>query len=189
MVEHLWGRFSPSRSLSRLAWSIFTTFRTRCTRIVRLVSDAKRPADWHHRQAVAECDLGFRRPGDDLLLGMAFSVIGLLRSAHDSAVELPRQWCSVRREGRVGTRPFTAPIVVLPLLGGSPFIVVGTQAGIYATNALKGSSTHWFRYGKGLPFAAVHDLYLHRAARMLLAATFGRGIWMAALNEIRAPAG
>ncbi|MBI4913345.1 MAG: immunoglobulin domain-containing protein, partial [Acidobacteria bacterium] len=71
--------------------------------------------------------------------------------------------------------PFGMPVEGLVIDPGNPNVVyVGTDIGVYqSTNG--GSS--WSRFGSGLPYANVKDLYIAPDGSFLRAATFGRGAW------------
>lgn len=60
---------------------------------------------------------------------------------------------------------------------GNPHsIYVGTDVGVF--KGLKaGSSWSWVLFSSGLPESAVTDLAIHAGARLLRAATHGRGVW------------
>jgi photosystem II stability/assembly factor-like uncharacterized protein len=49
--------------------------------------------------------------------------------------------------------------------------------GVFATTGPIGSSTHWRLLGSGLPNADVQQVVYNAAARVLVAAPFGRGAW------------
>lgn len=57
---------------------------------------------------------------------------------------------------------------------------VGTDLGTYQTT--DGGAT-WVDFNSGMPIAMVTDLAVHAASRTLRAATFGNGVWEAALPE------
>ena len=71
--------------------------------------------------------------------------------------------------------PFGIPVHVIqndPSKVG--WLYVGTDFGVY--RSLDGGVS-WSRYGTGLPFVAVRDLYVAPDGSFLRAATFGRGVW------------
>jgi hypothetical protein len=53
-------------------------------------------------------------------------------------------------------------------------LYAGTEIGVYATH--DGGAT-WERFGDGLPFVRVTDMFLSRNSDLLRISTFGRGIW------------
>ena len=57
---------------------------------------------------------------------------------------------------------------------GSSTIMIGTDAGVYQTSS-GGSS--WSVGPAGLPNAIVYDLLYHPASKLLVAGTYGRGMW------------
>jgi photosystem II stability/assembly factor-like uncharacterized protein len=59
-------------------------------------------------------------------------------------------------------------------------VYIGTDLGVYYTYSGLGE---WVYYGDALPNAIVNELEIHEETRMLYAATYGRGIWMAPLLE------
>jgi len=70
-------------------------------------------------------------------------------------------------------------IVIDPLDPGSWY--VGADTGVWASS--DGGST-WIAHGTGLPNSVVVSLEIRSAARMLVAATHGRGVWEAALAPV-----
>ena len=60
-------------------------------------------------------------------------------------------------------------------------LYAGTDLGVYTT---QNGGTSWYPLGQGLPFQAVHDLYLHTAARVLFAGTHGRSMWKLDLTQL-----
>lgn len=60
---------------------------------------------------------------------------------------------------------------------------VGTEAGVWGT---QDSGASWFRFGRGLPNAAVQDVEVLDEARVLRVATYGRGLWEVDLPRVPA---
>ncbi|MHB8511297.1 MAG: hypothetical protein ACYDCC_03865 [Actinomycetota bacterium] len=58
-------------------------------------------------------------------------------------------------------------------------LFIGTDMGVYTLGA-----TGWQRYGRGLPNVAVDDLKTNPQETMLVAATYGRGIWSIPIHRI-----
>src|SRR5205823_6218863 len=56
----------------------------------------------------------------------------------------------------------------------SNILYAGTDIGVYYTTD---AGANWNPYGNGLPRAAVFDLALQNANRVLRAGTHGRGVW------------
>ncbi|MCE1227931.1 MAG: dockerin type I domain-containing protein, partial [Firmicutes bacterium] len=81
--------------------------------------------------------------------------------------------------------PFGIPIHVVQNLPGSlNTLFVGTDFGVYRST--DGGDT-WTRFGEGLPLVGVRDLYLAPDGSFIRIATFGRGVWEAALTATGAP--
>jgi hypothetical protein len=53
-------------------------------------------------------------------------------------------------------------------------IYVGTDIGVFSTT---NSGQSWTKFSEGLPNCAINDMYIHSKARLLRAATHGRGMW------------
>ncbi len=71
--------------------------------------------------------------------------------------------------------PFGIPVHVVqddPARAGT--LYAGTDFGVYRSTD---GGAAWARYGTGLPFVAVRDLYAAPDGSFLRAATFGRGVW------------
>jgi photosystem II stability/assembly factor-like uncharacterized protein len=62
---------------------------------------------------------------------------------------------------------------------GADALYVGTDSGVYYRNA---SLSDWVPYKLGLPNVIVDQLQIHYGARVLRAATYGRGVWEAPLK-------
>ncbi|MCA9926806.1 MAG: Ig-like domain repeat protein, partial [Anaerolineales bacterium] len=60
--------------------------------------------------------------------------------------------------------------------GPSPYIVVGTRSGVFASNL--GSLGSWFKLGTDLPDVLVFELDYDAVDDVLAAATLGRGAWL-----------
>jgi hypothetical protein len=71
------------------------------------------------------------------------------------------------------------PVWSVALLPSFGEIVVGTDVGVYATGAINGSNTQWYRFGAGLPNAQVVALETatYNGTTVLAASTHGRGLW------------
>ena len=65
-------------------------------------------------------------------------------------------------------------IEYLPTRTGN-LILVGTDTGVYATNA---SSVSWFKYNANLPNVPVWELVYNQTDDLLIAGTLGRGAWV-----------
>jgi hypothetical protein len=60
-------------------------------------------------------------------------------------------------------------------------VYVGTDVGVW--KGVKGAgSWSWTIFSQGLPEAAISDLAIHAQARLLRAATYGRGVWEIAID-------
>ncbi len=68
-----------------------------------------------------------------------------------------------------------------PYTPGSNVLLAGALGGVYSLNvdlgALQPSQYTWSLYGQGLPNVQVSDLDYVASANLLLAGTFGRGVW------------
>jgi photosystem II stability/assembly factor-like uncharacterized protein len=77
-----------------------------------------------------------------------------------------------------GVAPQTLPDAPVNSLALDPLhpatIYAGTDIGVFATT---NDGAAWSSFREGLPNTAIYDLKLHGAARLLRAATHGRGIW------------
>ncbi len=60
-------------------------------------------------------------------------------------------------------------------------LYAGTDLGVYTT---QNGGASWYPLGQGLPFQAIHDLYLHNNARILFAGTHGRSMWKLDLAQM-----
>jgi len=56
-------------------------------------------------------------------------------------------------------------------------LYAGTDVGVYRATVGGGGATQWMRFGTGLPRVVVNRLAYSPATRMLLAATYGRGLY------------
>lgn len=77
--------------------------------------------------------------------------------------------------------PFGIPVHVIqndPT--NSSVIFAGTDFGVY--RSMDGGAS-WSRFGTGLPFVAVRDLYVAPEGSFVRAATFGRGVWEIGLRS------
>ena len=70
---------------------------------------------------------------------------------------------------------------ILPDNFDSLRLYAGTDLGVYTT---QNGGASWYPLGQGLPFQAVHDLYLHNNARILFAGTHGRSMWKLDLAQM-----
>jgi hypothetical protein len=57
-------------------------------------------------------------------------------------------------------------------------LVAATDAGVYGTGTVAGSSTAWSLIGTGLPAVQTQDLYVDPGTNALYAVTHGRGAWI-----------
>ena len=73
--------------------------------------------------------------------------------------------------GRLADVP-VARLVVSPLDKNT--VYAATFLGVYRTTD---GGAHWFRFGAGLPFVEVDDIYVSPDGSFLRAASFGRGVW------------
>src|SRR5262249_10793277 len=62
---------------------------------------------------------------------------------------------------------------------------IGTDVAVYRTT---NGGTTWTQFSQGLPNCAIFDLKLHTPARLLRAATHGRGMWERRLDVPATPA-
>ena len=85
-------------------------------------------------------------------------------------------WTSI--SGEAGPSPLpNMPVFVVkfdPADATSQTLYAGTLIGVYVTT--DGGAT-WARYGSGLPFVQVTDLYVARNSEFLRISTYGRGLW------------
>jgi hypothetical protein len=87
-----------------------------------------------------------------------------------------KTWASISGEGGSSPLP-NVPVYVAkfdPSDASSQTIYVGTLIGVYVTT--DGGAT-WARYGSGLPFVQVTDLYIAKNNDFLRISTYGRGLW------------
>ncbi|PKL86748.1 MAG: hypothetical protein CVV22_01255 [Ignavibacteriae bacterium HGW-Ignavibacteriae-1] len=59
-------------------------------------------------------------------------------------------------------------------------LYVGTDIGVFYSDF---GSANWKRFGNGLPNVIVNELEIHKNSKRLVAATYGRGIWVTDLIE------
>jgi photosystem II stability/assembly factor-like uncharacterized protein len=83
--------------------------------------------------------------------------------------------------GRLPDIPINA-LAIEP--GSASTMYVGTDIGVFSTT--NGGSS-WTQFSQGLPNCAVYDLKLHNPARLLRAATHGRGLWERRLDVMAMP--
>jgi hypothetical protein len=57
------------------------------------------------------------------------------------------------------------------------FVYVGTDVGVWRGTKTGATTWSWILFSQGLPESAVIDLAVHERARLLRAATHGRGVW------------
>jgi len=62
---------------------------------------------------------------------------------------------------------------------------VSTWAPTSASTPRQNGGATWYPLGQGMPFQAVHDIYLHTAGRTLFAGTHGRSMWKLDLTQMR----
>ncbi len=76
-------------------------------------------------------------------------------------------------------------IVIDPADATDNTIYIATDAGVYASaNATAGGATTWSVLQAGLPNSQVLSLKLRSASRLLVAATYGRGMWSTVLPAL-----
>jgi|GEM_PF-1726126 len=91
-----------------------------------------------------------------------------------------------------GTRfPLAVPVSCLVVdPADSQVIYVGCEVGVWRGKRSGGNfdafAWRWTLFSNGLPESAVHDLIIHSGARLLRAATFGRGAWEIPLDATSA---
>lgn len=72
-----------------------------------------------------------------------------------------------------------------------PYLFIGTDAGVFVSlkqgGPHQGAATCWQRFGSGLPDVKVNELQVHETARLLAAATYGRGVFLASIANLRPP--
>lgn len=56
-------------------------------------------------------------------------------------------------------------------------MLLGTELGVWATDAYNGTSTVWYRFSKYLPYVRTDMLKIRPSDNLMLAATFGRGLF------------
>jgi xyloglucan-specific exo-beta-1,4-glucanase len=78
--------------------------------------------------------------------------------------------------GALPNMPANTIVCQKSLLNG---LYVGTDAGVYYRNDLLGD---WIPYKWGLPNVIVDELEIHYGAKVIRAATYGRGMWQAPLK-------
>ena len=66
-------------------------------------------------------------------------------------------------------------------------VYLGTDVGCFRGRKTGTSAWLWDPFSEGLPESAVVDLVVHDAARLLRAATYGRGAWERQLDAVSAP--
>ena len=62
-------------------------------------------------------------------------------------------------------------------------IVIGTEAGVFATSTVNGSSTQW-TVSPGFPLVRVDMLKLRKTDNTIVAATHGRGLWTSNILDV-----
>lgn len=62
-------------------------------------------------------------------------------------------------------------------VAGQEIVVVGGLGGVFATNRPNGNNTNWIRMGNQLPNMGVMNLKYDATDDVLIAGTFGRGVW------------
>src|SRR5205814_8907939 len=72
--------------------------------------------------------------------------------------------------------------LVLAARPRDPYVLVATTSGVYACAAP--SAPRWRRLGAGLPYVNVADLSYQLTHDMLVAGTYGRGVFQITLGEI-----
>jgi photosystem II stability/assembly factor-like uncharacterized protein len=87
-----------------------------------------------------------------------------------------------------GTAPNRIPDIPVNALciepGAANVMYVGTDVGVFRTTD---EGATWQLFSDGLPNTAIYDLKLHTPARLLRAATHGRGLWERKLDTISMP--
>ncbi len=85
-----------------------------------------------------------------------------------------------------GSAPSDVPDVPVNSLCIDPLnsthFYVGTDIGVFRTTD---AGVNWQQFSDGLPNTAVYDLWLHSQARLLRAATHGRGLWERRLDTAK----
>lgn len=62
-------------------------------------------------------------------------------------------------------------------------LVIGTEAGVFATSNINGSSTQW-TVSPGFPLVRVDMLKLRKTDNLIVAATHGRGLWSSNILDV-----
>jgi photosystem II stability/assembly factor-like uncharacterized protein len=91
--------------------------------------------------------------------------------------------------GKPGNRLPDTPVNCLSIDPKTPkTIYIGTENGVFRTQDwTQAAGVIWEPFSDGLPNTAVYDLKLYNPARLLRAATHGRGLWERQLDAASAP--
>lgn len=124
-----------------------------------------------------------KAPGDELVIASnaVYLADGLTPVPDDTGHlfktdDRGQTWTAISGAGGPSPLPNVPAFVVKfdPADPTSQTMYVGTLIGVYVTT--DGGAT-WARYGSGLPFVQVTDIYIARNSEFLRIATYGRGLW------------
>jgi hypothetical protein len=88
-------------------------------------------------------------------------------------------WTNVRGvtgQGSIGDLTTGMQELAFYRSGSTEVLLVSSQDGVYRT-INPGASAVWRKFGRGLPHAVVTDLHYYAGADLLVAGTYGRGVW------------
>lgn len=87
-----------------------------------------------------------------------------------------------------GNGPSVRWVTIIPINDGSKSYMAGTSTGLYSTSLINGQSTNWeIESAEGIGNAVVNMIDYRRADGKIVAATHGRGMFTAQVNNVVPP--